>query len=145
MKGILMLIALTLTFGKCCCFESDCNATLPWNVSKEDHPDIPPERLEELLRCPEELHGCSASRVNCSEEEFALTCSCAANCERYGDCCWDAGASLSSPTASRCIGRNVDTYSRREFYVVSGCDPEWPADDVRSSCENATQLKDPFT
>ncbi|XP_075749491.1 uncharacterized protein LOC142814528 isoform X2 [Rhipicephalus microplus] len=144
MKSILILIVLTFTFGKCRCFESDCNATLPWNVSKEDHPDIPSERFEELLRCPDELHGCSASRVNCTEELFALTCSCTANCERYGDCCWDAGASFSSPTASTCIARNVDKYSRREFYVVSGCDPEWPADDVRSSCENATQLKDPF-
>lgn len=144
MKSILILIVLTFTFGKCRCFESDCNATLPWNVSKEDHPDIPSERFEELLRCPDELHGCSASRVNCTEELFALTCSCTANCECYGDCCWDAGASLSSPTASTCIARNVDKYSRREFYVVSGCDPEWPADDVRSSCENATQLKDPF-
>lgn len=144
MKSVLSLIALAALFGTCCCFQSECNATLPWNVSKEDHPAIPPERLEELLRCPEELHGCSALRVNCTDDLFAVTCSCAENCERYGDCCWDAGASLSSKTASKCISRNVEKFSRREFYVVSGCDLNWPDDEVRSSCENATELKDPF-
>lgn len=144
MKSVLSLIALAALFGTCCCFQSECNATLPWNVSKEHHPAIPPERLEELLRCPEELHGCSALRVNCTEDLFAVTCSCAENCERYGDCCWDAGASLSSQTASKCISRNVEKFSRREFYVVSGCDLNWPDDEVRSSCENATELKDPF-
>ncbi|KAH6929597.1 hypothetical protein HPB50_002805 [Hyalomma asiaticum] len=144
MKGILTLIALTALPAICRCFQTECNATLPWNVPMENHPAIPPERFEELLRCPEELHGCSESRVNCTEDLFAVTCSCAVNCELYGDCCWDAGASLSSSTASACISRNVDKYSKREFYVVSGCDSKWPDDEVRSSCENATALKDAF-
>ncbi|XP_077525355.1 uncharacterized protein LOC144136696 isoform X3 [Amblyomma americanum] len=126
------------------CFEDDCNATIPWSVSVEDHPAIPPERIEELLRCPDGLHGCSESPVNCTDILFAVTCSCNKNCIHYGDCCWDAGVSLSSPAAATCVARNVDSYSKRTFYAVSGCNSKWPDDEVRSSCENATALKDPF-
>ncbi|KAH6929596.1 hypothetical protein HPB50_002804 [Hyalomma asiaticum] len=142
MKGPVTLIALTAVLGTCGCFQTECN-TLSWNVSKEDHPALPPERLEELLRCPEQLHGCNASHVNCWGFS-GVTCSCAANCERYGDCCWDAGGSLSSPTTSKCIQKYVKELSVTDFYVVSGCDPKWPDDEVRGSCENADKFQETF-
>ncbi|XP_077525352.1 uncharacterized protein LOC144136696 isoform X2 [Amblyomma americanum] len=145
MKNLVILIVLKelFEFGVYC-FERSCNATLPWNVSNQDHPEIPPERIEELLRCPHGLHGCTESPVNCTEILFAVTCSCAKNCIYYGDCCWDAGMSLVSPASGTCILRNVDEFTKRKFYVVSGCDRKWPDDEVRSSCENATYMEDPF-
>lgn len=145
MKSLVVLSALTAVFlTDVYCFDTECNATLSWNVAPEDHPDIPRERIEELLRCPEELHGCSDSRINCTEELFVVTCSCADNCQSYGDCCWDAGLTLKSTVAAACIGRNEDKYSGRDFYAITGCHPNWPDDEVRSSCENATKLKEDF-
>ncbi|XP_049525019.1 adhesion G protein-coupled receptor E3-like, partial [Dermacentor silvarum] len=32
----------------------------------------------------------------------------------------------------------------RDFYAVSGCSRDWPNDEVRDSCENATKLRDGF-
>ncbi|KAH7952224.1 hypothetical protein HPB52_020252 [Rhipicephalus sanguineus] len=105
--------------------DTDCNATLPWNVSQVDHPAILQDRLDELLRCPDGLHGCSASPANCEDGLHAVMCSCAANCALYGNCCWQAEVSLSP--------------ARRSSVPVSG-----PYDEVRDSCENATDLSDGF-
>ncbi|XP_075550195.1 uncharacterized protein LOC142583592 [Dermacentor variabilis] len=124
--------------------KSDCDARLAWNVSRTDHPAIPQERLEELLRCPDGLHGCSVSPVNCADDLHVVTCSCADNCALYGNCCWQARVSLYPPAEATCVRRNVDRYFSRDFYAVSGCSSDWPNDEVRDSCENATNLRDGF-
>ncbi|KAH9368119.1 hypothetical protein HPB48_007763 [Haemaphysalis longicornis] len=145
MKSLVVLSVLGAVFlTDVYCFENECNATLSWNVAPEDHPDIPRERIEDLLRCPEELHGCSDTRVNCTERLYAVTCSCADNCQSYGYCCWDAGLKLKSAVAAKCIEHNVDKKNGRDFYAITGCHPNWPDDEVRSSCENATNLKEDF-
>lgn len=126
------------------CSEWDCNVTLPWSVENSDHPVIPRRVLQDLLRCPHELHGCTPAPVVCDEQLFAVTCSCAKNCELYGDCCWDAGPNLSSITPAACVARNVDHHFGRNFYVIAMCNPTWPADDVRQSCENATISNEAF-
>ncbi|XP_077525351.1 uncharacterized protein LOC144136696 isoform X1 [Amblyomma americanum] len=138
-------VAGTLLFGNgVYCIEADCNVTLPWNVSQEDHPDIPLQRIEELLRCPDKLHGCGGSPVKCRGDAYAVVCSCARNCELHGNCCWDAGMHLSSPAKTACIDRNVERNFRRDFYAVCGCSDNWPNDEVRSSCEDATNVVDAF-
>ncbi|KAH9368121.1 hypothetical protein HPB48_007765 [Haemaphysalis longicornis] len=145
MKSLVVLSALAALFlTDVYCFEDECNATLSWNVAPEDHPDIPRERIEDLLRCPEELHGCSHTRVKCTEQRYAVTCSCADNCQSYGDCCWDAGVTLKSTVAANCIGRKVDDNYGQMFYAITGCHPNWPDDDVRSSCENEINPKEDF-
>lgn len=126
------------------CSEWNCNVTLPWSVSRGDHPVIPHSNIEDLLRCPQELHGCSPSLIMCDEQVFAVTCSCAKNCEYYGDCCWDAGPSLSSKTPATCVARSVDHHFGRNFYVIAKCDPKWPEDAVRVLCENATSFHEAF-
>ncbi|KAL1441598.1 hypothetical protein MTO96_008558 [Rhipicephalus appendiculatus] len=126
------------------CSEWDCNVTLPWSVENSDHPVIPRRVLQDLLRCPHELHGCTPAPVLCDEQLFAVTCSCAKNCELYGDCCWDAGPNLSSITPATCVARNVDHHFGRNFYVISVCNPKWPEDGVRQSCENATNSNEAF-
>lgn len=126
------------------CFQTDCNATLPWNVSSQDHPDIPQYRIEELLRCPEGLHGCSVSPLNCTEKLLAITCSCARNCDVYGSCCWDANVHGPPASPAKCTLRDVDDEFTRAFYAVSGCRLDWPNDEVRMSCENVTSEQDPF-
>ncbi|KAH6929598.1 hypothetical protein HPB50_002806 [Hyalomma asiaticum] len=121
-----------------------CNVTLPWNVSQVDHPVVLQDRLDQLLRCPDGLHGCSASPVRCVVGLHAVMCSCAPNCALYGNCCWQAGASLSSPAEATCVRRNIDRYFSRDFYAVSGCSREWPNDEVRDSCENTTDHSEGF-
>ncbi|KAL3214722.1 hypothetical protein MRX96_034703 [Rhipicephalus microplus] len=108
------------------------------------HPAMLQDHVDELLRCPDGLHGCSESPANCEDGLHAVMCSCAANCALYGNCCWQAGAFLSSPAEATCVRRHVDRYFSRDFYAVSGCSLEWPYDDVRNSCENATDLSDGF-
>lgn len=145
MKEYTLLAVVTLLFlVGALCSEWDCNVTLPWSVDNSDHPVIPHGVLQDLLRCPHELHGCSPSPIVCDEQLFAVTCSCAKNCELYGDCCWDAGPNLSSRTPATCVARNVDHHFGRNFYVISVCDPKWPDDGVRQSCENATNSKEAF-
>ncbi|KAK8784436.1 hypothetical protein V5799_009198 [Amblyomma americanum] len=145
MKEFSSLIAVTIAFIACAlCSEWECNVTLPWSVAHSDHPVIPHDIIQDLLRCPHELHGCSPAPVICDEQIFAVTCSCAKNCEYYGDCCWDAGPSLSSRSPATCVARNVDHHFGRNFYVISVCDPKWPDDGVRDSCENATYSKEAF-
>ncbi|KAH6929600.1 hypothetical protein HPB50_002808 [Hyalomma asiaticum] len=139
----LALVTLLFLVGTLCS-EWDCNVTLPWSVENSDHPVIPRRVLQDLLRCPHELHGCTPAPVVCDEQLFAVTCSCAKNCELYGDCCWDAGPNLSSITPATCVARNVDHHFGRNFYVIAVCNPKWPNDGVRQSCENATESKEAF-
>ncbi|KAH7952015.1 hypothetical protein HPB52_016867 [Rhipicephalus sanguineus] len=122
----------------------DCNATLPWNISSQDHLAIPHERIEELLRCPEGQHGCSALPVNCTEELLAVTCSCERNCDIYGSCCWDADVHEPPASRAKCTFRELENGLTREFYAVSGCNRDWPKDDMRMSCENVTSEHDSF-
>ncbi|KAL1441603.1 hypothetical protein MTO96_008563 [Rhipicephalus appendiculatus] len=122
----------------------DCNATLPWRISSQDHLLIPNDRTEELLRCPDGLHGCSASPVNCKEELLAVTCSCGRNCDVYGSCCWNTEVHESTAARSKCISLAVANGFSAGFYAVSGCSRDWPKDEVRMSCENVTNEHDPF-
>lgn len=126
------------------CFQMDCNATLPWHISSQDHPAVPYNRIEEMLRCPEGQHGCNDSPVNCTEELLAVTCSCGRNCNVYGSCCWKAEVHESPAARSKCVSLNAANEFGGGFYAVSGCNRDWPKDEIRMSCENATREDDPF-
>ncbi|KAL1441604.1 hypothetical protein MTO96_008564 [Rhipicephalus appendiculatus] len=126
------------------CFQMDCDTTLPWNISSQDHQEIPSDRIEELLRCPHGLHGCSDSPVYCKEGFLAVTCSCERNCNVYGSCCWDTEVHESPASRAKCTSRKLENDFTKEFYAVTGCNRDWPKDDIRMSCENVTSEHDPF-
>ncbi|EEC19894.1 hypothetical protein ISCGN_032918 [Ixodes scapularis] len=126
-------------------YEYNCNTTaLPWSVSREDHPVLSENGLERLLQCPKDLHGCSSDITPCEEERYIVTCSCASNCQDYGDCCWQAGPSLERHSSSSCIRLNVEGKYERDLYMVTGCNPTWPMDDTRESCEAIDSFQDTF-
>lgn len=122
----------------------ECNATLPWTVNPDEHPDVPEDRFEQLLRCPAGLNGCAASPIQCALDRYAVTCSCANNCEAYGDCCWEAGPTLSRTSAAACVTLNVKGLYDKDVYLVKGCNPSWPRDQVRDACENVDIYNDTF-
>ncbi|CAN7938311.1 unnamed protein product [Ixodes hexagonus] len=137
-----VLSAATVTSYR---YEYNCNATsLPWSIAREDHPDILEDSLERLLQCPKDLHGCSSDITFCEEERYIVTCSCASNCQDYGDCCWQAGPSLSRHSSSSCIRLNVEGKYEKDLYMVTGCNPTWPLDETRESCEAIDGFQDTF-
>lgn len=145
MKTITTFGVLSVFLRICAqCFQMDCNKTLPWNISREYHATVLHDRLEELFRCPEGLHGCSASPVKCAAELYAVTCSCKRNCAVYGSCCWDAEVHEQPTARALCTSRNIANKFAGEFYAVSGCNRDWPKDEVRASCENVTSEHDSF-
>lgn len=147
MKTLLTLLLLLWTAvlrGSTFAFHVDCNVTLPWTAKAEEHDDVPKDLFEELLRCPAGLNGCASSPVECALNLFAVTCSCATNCEAYGDCCWEAGSTLARPSAAACVTLNVKGLYDKDIYVVTGCNREWPRDQVRDACENVDTYNDTF-
>ncbi|KAH7962795.1 hypothetical protein HPB52_017994 [Rhipicephalus sanguineus] len=149
MKTLLTLLLLlwtsVLSGGGTFAFHVDCNVTLPWSSAKAgDHDDVPEDLFEELLRCPAGLNGCASSPVECALNLFAVTCSCASNCEAYGDCCWEAGSTLARPSAAECVTLNIKGLYDKDIYVVTGCNREWPRDQVRDACENVDAYNDTY-
>ncbi|KAH6929595.1 hypothetical protein HPB50_002803 [Hyalomma asiaticum] len=145
MKTITTFGVLSVLLRICAqCFQMDCNKTLPWSISREYHATFLHDRLEELLRCPEGHHGCSASPVECAEKLYAVTCNCKRNCAVYGSCCWDAEVHEQPTARAICTLRNIANKFAGEFYAVSGCNRNWPKDEVRASCENVTSEHDSF-
>lgn len=149
MKTLLTLLLLSwttvLSGGGTFAFHVDCNVTLPWSSAKAgDHDDVPEDLFEELLRCPAGLNGCASSPVECALNLFAVTCSCASNCEAYGDCCWEAGSTLARPSAAECVTLNIKGLYDKDIYVVTGCNREWPRDQVRDACENVDAYNDTY-
>ncbi|KAL1441600.1 hypothetical protein MTO96_008560 [Rhipicephalus appendiculatus] len=73
-------VAIVVAFALLCVFrvrtddDTDCNATLPWSASQVDHPAVLQERLDELLRCPDGLHGCSAVAGELTKDFFLWPC-----------------------------------------------------------------------
>lgn len=124
-------------------FHVDCNATLPWNAEVDEYLDIPEDRSEELLRCPTGLNGCGPS-VECALSLYAVTCSCANNCQAYGDCCWEAAPMLERPSVAACVTLNIKGLYDKDLYLVTGCNPAWPRDQVRDACENVERYNDTY-
>ncbi|XP_064472737.1 adhesion G protein-coupled receptor E5-like [Ornithodoros turicata] len=124
--------------------ENDCNATLPWSIDRSSHPRLTGEQFSKLLRCPENLNGCGDAPVSCSGHGNLWTCSCADNCDVYGDCCWEKSTSLDSRPSSSCIRVDIEDKYYRDIAVVSGCQRDWPPDEVRDGCENQAKYNDTF-
>lgn len=128
--------------------ERSCsNHTLPWTVPRKAYDDVSDSLFETLMRCPEGLHGCSEELVSCQLATYAATCSCAANCKAYRDCCWNVAmldtASDTEFRESACVEVEVGT-SKKFIYMVVGCPPSWPHDEVRESCEQAEYFNETF-
>lgn len=141
---LLVLLHVVSTTAAWHGYDTDCNATLPWNVAQGDYKDIEAGSFEALLRCPKELNGCSPNITACSKDRYVVTCSCEPNCETYGDCCWEAGPSLARPSSASCVRLNVEGKYEKDLYMVNGCNPSWPYDEARDGCEQANLYNETF-
>ncbi|KAG0434952.1 hypothetical protein HPB47_018767, partial [Ixodes persulcatus] len=126
---------------------SSCNISLPWTVSKTDYSDVSDTVFASLFQCPGDLNGCGdRTLLTCQEATYVRTCSCASNCRVYRDCCWETGidkAEADFPESSCVV---VDLYKsvRKFLYMVTGCLPSWPNDDVREACEKPGHFNETF-
>lgn len=128
--------------------EPSCsNNTIPWTVPRRAFNDLSDSVFETLMHCPEGLHGCSDELVSCELATYAATCSCAANCKAYKDCCWDVAQLESSSGAdfpeSACVEVEVGSF-KKFIYMVVACPSSWPHDEVRASCEQAQNYNETF-
>lgn len=141
---VLLSVLLLHVLVRAATTSEHCNLTLPWRVDHVDHMELTEEQYEKLLRCPENLNGCSEDLVSCSFNNYLLMCSCADNCVSYGDCCWEK-LSKDMYSKPRLTCRNFNTADGyKHLYTVSGCRDTWPQDDVRDSCENQEAYGDVF-
>ncbi|KAL3202460.1 hypothetical protein MRX96_042493 [Rhipicephalus microplus] len=126
----------------------DCNATLPWTVSREIYENIGGVALELLMRCPANLRGCSEDLLSCEPGAYVVTCSCAPNCRVYRDCCWEVEFlpeedETEFPEIS-CVPVQVSARLIKHVSMVVGCLPSWPQDELRTACENGPSFKETF-
>ncbi|XP_075535265.1 uncharacterized protein LOC142570835 [Dermacentor variabilis] len=146
MAWLLRMRAMTLLTSSPV-FGGDCNATSPWTVSRETYEDIPDAAFKSLMRCPVDMHGCSDDLFSCEPGTYVATCSCAPNCRVYRDCCWDMEFSLEDepefPEIS-CVPVQLSSRLLKYVYMVVGCPPSWPHDDVRKACESAESFNETF-
>ncbi|XP_029828637.2 uncharacterized protein LOC8043295 [Ixodes scapularis] len=126
---------------------SSCNISLPWIVLKSDYTDVSDTVFESLFQCPGDLNGCGdRTLLTCQQATYMRTCSCASNCRVYRDCCWETGIDDSEADfpESRCVVVDLYESVRRFLYMVTGCLPSWPNDDVREACEKPGQFNETF-
>ncbi|KAM7282278.1 uncharacterized protein ISCGN_002428 [Ixodes scapularis] len=126
---------------------SSCNISLPWTVLKTDYDDVSDTVFQSLFRCPTNLNGCGdRTLLTCQNDSYVRTCSCASNCRVYGDCCWESGLEnrVTALPKSACVAINFSLSARKFFYMVTGCLPGWPIDDVRKACEESRNFKETF-
>lgn len=119
---------------------NDCSENTATGIDPGEQklfPNVPTIILEEILRCPQ-----NSSR---------LTCSCSADCHKFGDCCWEVAKTTSKEDSQH----RVDTlWSCEEvpigdevplpLFMVSRCSASSQFNDtVRNDCE-APGEDDPF-
>ncbi|KAH7962796.1 uncharacterized protein LOC125757881 [Rhipicephalus sanguineus] len=143
-----LLCALSATFLKPGgVVAEECNATLPWTVSRDTYEDIEDVAFESLMWCPANLHGCSNDLLSCEPGTYVVTCSCAPNCRVYRDCCWDVEFLPEDETEFpeiSCVPVQVSTRLIKHVSMVVGCLPSWPQDEVRTACENGHSFNEDF-
>ncbi|KAH6940385.1 hypothetical protein HPB50_027192 [Hyalomma asiaticum] len=128
-------------------FAGDCNASLPWMVSRETFEDITDVSSESLVQCPANLHGCSNDLISCEPGYHIVACSCAPNCRVYRDCCWDVEFLSDEDTEfpeTSCVPVQVTSRLIKHVAMVVGCLPSWPYDEVRTACENGESFSEAF-
>ncbi|CAN8029575.1 unnamed protein product [Ixodes persulcatus] len=126
---------------------SSCNISLPWTVLKTNYDDVSDAVFQSLFRCPTNLNGCGdRTLLTCQNDSYVRTCSCASNCRVYRDCCWESGLENGATALpkSACVAINFSLSARKFFYMVTGCLPGWPIDDVRKACEESRNFKETF-
>ncbi|CAN7938309.1 unnamed protein product [Ixodes hexagonus] len=124
-----------------------CNASLPWTVSRTDYNDVSNSVFQSLFQCPGDLNGCGdRTLLSCKKASYLKTCSCASNCGVYRDCCWETGIESVEPDLpeARCVVVNVYRTARKRLYMVTGCRPSWPYDEVREACEKTEDFNETF-
>ncbi|XP_077552910.1 uncharacterized protein LOC144167552 [Haemaphysalis longicornis] len=123
-----------------------CNTTLPWNVSRESFEDVSDDVFERLMQCPVNLHGCLEKVVTCDPWTTAITCSCAANCRAYRDCCWNVELpdNEADVPESSCVEVQLGRSGSRFVFMVVGCPSTWTDDEVKENCEKAGSFNDTF-
>ncbi|XP_075558587.1 uncharacterized protein LOC142590389 [Dermacentor variabilis] len=127
--------------------EASCNVTLPWAVSRSAYDDVTDSVFATIMQCPPHLHGCSEKLLSCSPATYTATCSCAPNCRAYRDCCWNAAyrePSEAEIPESSCVEVQIGSSFKKFIYMVTGCPPAWPDDDVRERCVLAETFNDTF-
>ncbi|KAM7286032.1 G-protein coupled receptor Mth2 [Ixodes scapularis] len=127
--------------------KSSCNISLPWTVSKTDYTDVSDTVFESLFQCPGDLNGCGdRTLLTCQQATYVRTCSCASNCRVYRDCCWETGIDKAEADFPESCCVVVDLYEsvRKFLYMVTGCLPSWPNDDVREACEKPGHFNETF-
>lgn len=127
---------------------SSCNVSLPWTVSQTDYDDVSNSVFESLFQCPSNLNGCGdRTLLTCQKASYVRTCSCASNCRVYRDCCWETAVDNAETTdlpESCCVVVSLQMSVSRYLYMVTGCKPSWPHDDVRAACEKAENFNETF-
>ncbi|CAN8011879.1 unnamed protein product [Ixodes pacificus] len=126
---------------------SSCNISIPWTVSKTDYTDVSDTVFESLFQCPGDLNGCGdRTLLTCQQATYVRTCSCASNCRVYRDCCWETGIDKAEADFPESCCVVVDLYKsvRKFLYMVTGCLPSWPNDDVREACEKPGHFNETF-
>lgn len=123
-----------------------CNGSLPWRADREGPLHLADHRFQTLLQCPEHLFCCKNSTLDASP--VPLTCSCAPDCDSYGDCCWDAPVAGRTSDFRRyrssCVAVSTSDGPYQGVYVITGCEALWPQDEVRDGCENAKSYSAAF-
>ncbi|KAH7975218.1 hypothetical protein HPB49_025137 [Dermacentor silvarum] len=147
--------------------EDSC--TLPWKLSLSAEQVLSDHAFWSLLQCPANLHGCSEELTTCHHPDvFVMTCSCAPNCEVYGDCCWSVverpEMSAAELPRTSCVSLEAEVTGRQVEYdprsgmvslrseisgrfslqMVVGCPSSWPQDDVRKACEESDLFQEIF-
>ncbi|CAN7938310.1 unnamed protein product [Ixodes hexagonus] len=124
-----------------------CNVSLPWTVSRTDYSDVSDSVFEYLFRCPGDLNGCGdRTLLSCQKASYLKTCSCASNCGVYRDCCWETGIESVDPDLPEacCVVVSMYRSVRKYMYMVTGCRPSWPHDEVRNACEKTGGFNETF-
>ncbi|XP_037499023.2 G-protein coupled receptor Mth2 [Rhipicephalus sanguineus] len=109
--------------------------------------DLPEINLRRLNHCAEPFHGCSEDLISYSTDANLVTCSCAHNCEAYGDCCWNVSfPSILGTQTSRasCVAVQVSLTKKIHVNMLTGCPTTWPNDYVRHACERPESFADTF-
>ncbi|XP_077483075.1 uncharacterized protein LOC144093502 [Amblyomma americanum] len=124
-------------------------SSLEWNctsiISKKAAGELKTQdELEGLLHCSPESAECPPASIRCGPVPHAVTCSCAENCELYGDCCWKANVAIRTENLASCVTLNTNRFYDWSVYMVTKCHSNWVDEEVKYKCDKSRRFKEVF-